>query len=198
VGSGVRQGPLDQEAAVRTWDTVTDDLLDLAHLDLRAGGYVRATLVAARGPRLLFHVRVRPFAPGRIAAALIETLSLAALLGADRLALMAGGGTASVPAPAHPDVVALTIADAHGAPGPPPVATQRFAIEGGTLVPRVDAAGPCPPAGTVDTLLAGGAWAHRELTGTGQDIAEQWERCERLGHVVVAHTDLLATLAVTP
>jgi hypothetical protein len=73
------------------WHEVKHWLRELAQDDVVETGGIRPTLVAFAGERPLLCARWRPFERGGGHAALIELLTLAMPLGADRLAVSVGG-----------------------------------------------------------------------------------------------------------
>jgi hypothetical protein len=73
------------------WHEVEDWLRDVAHEDVLETGGIRPTLVAFAGARPLLMARWRAFERGGGHAALIELLTLAMPMGADRLAVSIGG-----------------------------------------------------------------------------------------------------------
>jgi len=89
------------------WEGRRAFLLDEARDDLERGEEVRPCLVAWRGDRPLLVAYLRPYRRGGLVDALVEVLSVAVPLGADRLALSVSGRAWSLrdPVPAVIDGV---------------------------------------------------------------------------------------------
>ncbi len=84
------------------WEGRRAFLLDEARDDLERGEEVRPCLLAWRGDRPLLVAYLRPYRRGGHVDALVEVLSVAAPLGADRLALSVGGRAWSLRDPVTP------------------------------------------------------------------------------------------------
>lgn len=84
------------------WEDSETVLFELAEIDLQAGEDVVPTLIAFSGDEGLFIAGVRPFPKGEYAEPLIELLTLAAALDADRLALSLAGRAWSLEDPVPP------------------------------------------------------------------------------------------------
>lgn len=179
---------------MRAWDELTDFLLDEAERDLEAVGEVRPCFVAFRGDESLFLAWSRPFEKGAHHLPMIELISLACPLGADRLALSLSGRAWSANDPIPPvvsgagdlrqRVVAIEAVD--GTEDPPARSSliAPFELNDGTVRWAADRLSPDGTEGWTSSLLLEAVRRGGEIAGTDADIRQQALRCVALGHLV--------------
>lgn len=171
------------------WHDVENWLRELAQDDVVETGDIRPTLVAFAGERPLLLARWRPFERGGGHAALIELLTLAMPLGADRLAVSVGGKAWSYADESGPDwpyprddrrhVLMIAIADAGKGQSRctlTPFDHREHRVRWGNSLVSDEVEG-----WLVDTLSAPHD-AVPSLQATVEDLAATAMRCIALGH----------------
>jgi hypothetical protein len=199
---------------MRTWDDRRDFLLDEAARDLVATGEVRPCLVAFRGDEPLLLAWSRPFEKGAYHEPLLELLTLAAMLRADRLALSLSGRAWSHRDPIPPvvdgagdlrqRVVLVESVDATRVPPERGSLIVPFELDGETVrwgEDRLDLDGAD---GWASGALLTAAEGPAELRGSDEETRMHALRCVALGHLlafeqaVVDRLDLGAFAAPPP
>lgn len=117
-----------------TWPGAVDLLHHLASEDLRSDGVLRPVLLAFRGRQLLVGIVLRAPSSAEREEPLVEALALSLPLGADRLAVLAGGRTWPTPGSLPPQ--------------PGPASDGTAGAKRAALVLRVDGHGPGPVDGS--------------------------------------------------
>lgn len=175
------------------WDDVQPYLFDRAQRDLDAGRAPRPRLVALHGDDRLFVAKVRPFSRGAYEDALVELLSLAAPLDADRLALSMGGRAWSLDDPVAPvvpgvgdlrqPVVVLETVDGHaGEPVVDSVVRPYDVVDGRLRWGEPVSMGRGQ--GWITDALSFAVSERGHLRATAAQMRVQAQRCQRLGHTV--------------
>jgi hypothetical protein len=158
-------------------------------------------LLGFAGNRLLVVVRLRPFAPGAHQGPLVEALALALPLGSDRVSVALPGRAWSLDDPVPPvtagadlrqRVLTQVSVDGHG--HDPPALRMRLhpfhTPAGGGLVWQqpVD---PGPGEGWIPDALVTLVAARHHVGGgaSADDVAQQVDRLDRLGHHVLLPGD---------
>jgi hypothetical protein len=172
------------------WDEVEDWLRESAREDVVETGGIRPTLVGFAGERPLLIARSRPFGPSGGHAALIELLSLAVPLGADRLAVSIGGNAWSYAERANPawpyarddrrDICLIAIADDTGAGRPRCTLTPYE--HGGNNVIWGDSLVSDEVEGWLVETLSAPRDAVTSTVSTVDDMARTAMHCVALGH----------------
>lgn len=179
---------------ITTWHDVQRFTVRSATEDLAERGEVRPVLLAFAGEEPCALAYLRWFAKGAYHDAMIEVLSLASALGADRLAFAAGGRLTSLEDPIPPVTAdgdlrqrALVVEYVDGHNGPPRRHSliHPFTLGGGAVawdgpVRLTDAQGWIPQAMAVMVEHADDMAA----LATDEDTIEQVLRCTARGHAV--------------
>lgn len=177
---------------VAHWNDVERFTVASATADLQEHEEVHPLLVAFAGDELCFFAALRWYPKGEYHAPMIELLSLAAALAADRLAFAAAGRLTSLDDPIPPvsadgdlrqRALVVEYVDGHGGPVHRHSLIHPFSLAGGDV--RWD---------TPVRLTDGRGWIAQTLEvcverrgqiaalATDDDICDQVRRCAALGH----------------
>lgn len=179
---------------ITTWHDVQRFTVRSATEDLDARGEVRPVLLAFTGDEPCALAYLRWFPKGAYHDPMIEVLSLASVLGADRLAFAAGGRLTSLADPIPPVTAdgdlrqrALVVEYVDGHDGPPrrhsmihPFAQTGGAVVWDDSVRLPDGRGWIPQAMEVMVEHRG----EMATQATDEDAVDQVLRCVALGHAV--------------
>lgn len=178
---------------MQRWEDVEPYLQDEAARDLRSGEPARPCLVAFRGAEPLLLAFLRPHAKGAYADPMIELLTIAGALRADRLMASFSARAWSWDDPIPPvlpgvgdlrqRVVTIHRVDASGAQLCTRDVILPYELVDGDLVwgQRLDQESA---QGWIPAALRAVVERRDELVADDGDIAEQVLRCDRLGHLV--------------
>ncbi len=190
---------MDSSVPTQRWEDVEAFLLAEATRDLERYGSehglesMRPCVVAYAGDTPLLTAFLRPFPPHGAMTPIIEVLSAAVPLGADRVALSLSGRAWSMHDPLPPvidgvgdlrqRVVILTFVDDHERRGHRTEVIHPFEVAAGRVVwgERRDLG---PSIGEVSQGLELLVRNRDELRATDKQIAVQLRRCSLLGHLV--------------
>lgn len=178
---------------MQRWEDIEQFLLDEAARDLADGVPARPCIAAFRGAQPLMLAFLRPHAKGAYVDPMIEVLTIAAGLRADRLMASFSGRAWSWEDPIPPVLPGVgdlrqTVVSVHRVDGSGPELSTGdviipYSVDAGRVVwgERLDqesAEGVIPQ--VLRVMVERGA----ELMATDEDIALQVLRCDRLGHLV--------------
>lgn len=193
---------------MRTWDELSVFLLYEAERDLEAAGEVRPCFVAFRADEPLLLAWLRPFEKGAYHLPMIELISLACPLGADRLGLSLSGRAWSRDDPIPPvvngvgdlrrRVVAIEAVD--GTEDPPVRSSliAPFDLVEGSVRWGADRLSLDGADGWTSSLMLQAVLHGEEIDGTDEDIREQALRCVALGHLVAFDPAVVERLDLEP
>lgn len=190
---------------MRAWNEVESYLIQEASADLAEGEDIRPCLVAFRDDEPLFVAFLRSFAKGEYLDPVIELLSLAAPLSANRIALSVGGRAWSLHDPVPPvadglgdlrqRVLCVTLVHEVGA------TVEVMSV----IVPfvRTDDDVTWEPAlrdaggeGWIPSALRLAVERRADMRASRRDIRRQAQRCVRLGHLLAVGEDVAADLGL--
>lgn len=178
---------------MQRWEDIEQFLLDEAARDLADGVPARPCIAAFRGAKPLMLAFLRPHAKGAYLDPMIEVLTIAAGLGADRLMASFSGRAWSWDDPIPPVLPGVgdlrqPVVTVHRVDGSGPDLSTRdliipYSVEDGRVVwgERLDQESA---EGVIPQLLRVMVERGAELMATDDDIAVQVLRCDRLGHLV--------------
>lgn len=190
------------------WEDIDGFAVEVATLDLERCGAVEPLLVAYRGDEELFFAWLRPFAKGEYADPMIELLSLAMPLDADRLAFAAAGRVTSLDDPIPPVVpgadlrqrtLAVEYADGAGRPVRQYSVLHPFELLSGRVIWK-DAVRLDDGQGWIHGALGAAVGRRGQMVAgaTDADIRAQAERCAGLGHDLYLGVQVCERLGLQP
>lgn len=178
---------------MQRWEDIEQFLLDEAARDLAQGGPARPCLVAFRGDAALMVAFLRPHPKGAYADPMIEVLTIAAGLGADRLMASFSGRAWSRDDPIPPVLPGIgdlrqPVVTVHQVDGSGQELERRdvivaYSVDDGRVAwgERLDQESA---EGVIPQILRVMVEHRSELLANDAEIAAQVVRCDRLGHLV--------------